>query len=571
MATDCDLSSTEAYLIPYPIESFSKPVPLGMGRTTIGREASNTIQIAHESVAPRHARISFSNGGYLLTEINPDSGTFVNGKRTVTVQLRHHDKISFGKRAFLFLQKSRPILPAGKRSLAQGEKVLTILEEDLDPSELLAQEASGAVREIFNPPETQSEDEPEINALAHRRLSLLYQLSENLRSTQSLDQMLNKGLELVLNALNAAERAMILLGAHPSDNLEVGVVRHRHPHESGGAFPISRTVVDWVLSEKMVLVSQNLGEDTRFQDADSIRVHNIHAILVVPLMKEGRVVGVLYVEGRSILQSFNRPDVAFVAAVANELALCIENVRLQKELIQNERMAAIGLTMSNLAHNIKNLLALNQNAVDLLGMQLKQLEDRKIDKSWRYILQSFTRINNLAVNMLAFTKEQQLALRPARVNRIILAGREAIEQSLSNKGIQLHLKLDENDPEWMIDADQFQRILLNLLVNAIDAVKHKPDGRIEICTAVDDAQRLNISVSDNGSGIAADKMSRIFDLFYTTKGTAGSGLGLAMVRKFVEQMGGTITIETTENAGATFNLIFPEAAPGVGPVSSGSS
>jgi signal transduction histidine kinase len=264
------------------------------------------------------------------------------------------------------------------------------------------------------------------------------------------------------------------------------------------------------------------------------------------------------------LDAFDQQDVAFSAAVANELSLCIENVRLQQELIQNERMAAIGLTMSNLAHNMKNLLALNQNAVDLLKLQLKELQNEKINKSWSYIQQSFTRIHNLTVNMLAFAKEQDIVLRPVSINKVILSNRDAIEQSLESKGIELALDLNPDIPPWMMDTNQFQRILLNLLVNAIDAVKGKPNAKITIATQLDNDDRLKVTISDNGCGIAADRQEKIFDLFFTTKGSGGSGLGLPMVKKFVEKMGGSLTLQSAPDAGATFIMSFPRKTAPVG-------
>lgn len=421
------LKGLEAYLIPFPAESFSKPVPIKLGDTTIGRDPGNVIQIAHDSVSGTHSRISFTDGRYLITDLDSESGTLLNGRRVKTGVLQHHDKISFGDRAFIFLTKSQPEYKSGYQSIL------------------------------------------------------------------------------------------------PSSHTDI---------------TISRTIVDWVLTEKMVLVSQDLSEDCRFQDSESIRIHNLNSILVVPLIKKDKVIGMLYIDGRTILDAFDQQDVAFSAAVANELSLCIENVRLQQELIQNERMAAIGLTMSNLAHNMKNLLALNQNAVDLLKLQLKELQNEKINKSWSYIQQSFTRIHNLTVNMLAFAKEQDIVLRPVSINKVILSNRDAIEQSLESKGIELALDLNPDIPPWMMDANQFQRILLNLLVNAIDAVKGKPNAKITIATQLDSAERLKVTISDNGCGIAPDRQEKIFDLFFTTKGSGGSGLGLPMVKKFVEKMGG---------------------------------
>ena len=549
----------EAYLIPFPAESFSKPVPIKMGDTTIGREPGNAIQIAHDSVAEKHSLISFKGGQYLLTDLNSRGGTQVNGRRVQQeTTLQHHDKISFGDRTFLFLTKSNPVSPNAFKPLVATRDTITISEEDVEPSELLAQRAKEAALAIFQHAEGEAAESSEKSLIAHQRLALLYQLSEKLRSTNELAEILEKGLELILKALANAERAMILLGSDPKADLQVSAVRYRNPEDDGHTFPISRTIVDWVITEKMALVSQDLSEDSRFQDSESIRIHNLNSILVVPLIKEESVIGMLYVDGRNILYAFDQQDVAFAAAVANELALCIENIRLQKELIQNERMAAIGLTMSNLAHNIKNLLALNQNAVDLLKLQLKQLNNEKIDKSWGYIQQSFTRIHNLTVNMLAFAKDQEGVRRPTSVNKIILANRDAIEHSLGSKGIRLILDLSPENPVWSMDANQFQRVLVNLVVNAIDAVKETKEGRITVTTEVNADRKLSVHIADNGCGIDPDRQHKIFELFYTTKGSGGSGLGLPMVKKFVEQMGGELSLKSAPNEGATFTMTFPQ-------------
>jgi signal transduction histidine kinase len=552
----------EAYLIPFPAESFSKPVLLTLGKTSIGQAPSNSIQISHPSVAEHHAVIHFNDDQYRVQDLESLTGTFVNSGKIKTAVLKHHDKLSFGDRSFLFLMKTAPVPKAPAKPFVSPKETVTLFEEDVEPSELLAQTAKEAAKGMFRPMEVDLDEEAEESSLAHHRLSLLYQLSEKLRATKVLDQILDKGLELILSALKAAERAMILLGDPTKGSLQISAIKYRTPQNNSGSFPISRTIVDWVITEKIALVSQNLTQDTRFQDSDSIRIHNLKSIIVVPLMKDDTVIGMLYIDGKDILHTFSRQDVAFSAAVANELALCIENVRLQNELIQSERMAAIGLTMTNLAHNIKNLLALNQNSVDLLGLQLKALEDNKIDKTWHYVLQSFTRINNLAVNMLAFAKEQEMVLKPVPINKIILANREVIENSLSSKGISLEFNLCEGPPLWVMDAHQFNRVLLNLVVNAIDAVKHKSEGKIIITSKLDDgADTLSVSVADNGIGIPPDRIGRVFELFYTTKGTGGTGLGLPMVKKFVEKMGGTIALQSAVDMGSTFTMTFPRITP----------
>jgi signal transduction histidine kinase len=153
-----------------------------------------------------------------------------------------------------------------------------------------------------------------------------------------------------------------------------------------------------------------------------------------------------------------------------------------------------------------------------------------------------------------------MQLQPLFINQIIESNRRVFEHSLGTKGIELELKLSEADPCWMMDSNQLQRILVNLAVNAIEAVKNRPDAKITIATAIDDRQDLKVSISDNGCGIAKDKLTKIFELFYTTKGTRGNGLGLPMVKKYVEKMGGTIEVRSEVDKGTTFTMTFPKSA-----------
>jgi signal transduction histidine kinase len=243
--------------------------------------------------------------------------------------------------------------------------------------------------------------------------------------------------------------------------------------------------------------------------------------------------------------------------VAHELALSIVNIKLQNSIIRNERMAAIGLTVSNLAHNIKNLTMMNQGAIDLMRLHLERIDDEKAGKCWQMIEKSFTRINTLSMEMLDYASERKLSPTKTDINRAISAFSDFLTQSVENKGITLHLDLSADNPRLIIDAKQFQRALLNLFINAVDAVANRKDGEIRISTAVEDARWLVVAVQDNGCGIPPDKQKKIFDLFFTTKGTKGSGLGLPMVNKFIDSSGGKLLLISEKDIGTTFKMVFP--------------
>jgi len=143
------------------------------------------------------------------------------------------------------------------------------------------------------------------------------------------------------------------------------------------------------------------------------------------------------------------------------------------------------------------------------------------------------------------------------INSTVLNYRNFFQENLTSKGNKLVMDLDPNLTKWVMDESGLNRALLNLVVNANDAVKEKDSGIITISTVIDKQNHLNIGVSDNGCGIEPDRINNVFQLFFTTKGTKGSGLGLPMVQRFVESLGGTITVESKVDEGTAFNLNIP--------------
>lgn len=552
------MRAPRSYLIPYPVESFSNPVTILSGEASIGTDIRNAIRLSHESVDPHHAQISFKDGIFYLHDLDSKSGTYVNQKRIQTSAIQHHDKIGIGGRTFMFLLQPDSAINVHPRADDKGAKSVWIGEDAIDPSELLARKADTAASELFLEPGIGDPTGSDKLSAAHRRLSLLYQLSEKVRATNDLDMLLDQGVEFLLQAIPEAQRAVIMVWSSSSGSLEVKAMQSREPNREGGAIRISRTVMDWVLTEKMALVSQNVLDDQRFDESESIRVNSLNSIICVPITKDDHVTGLLYADSSDVFEPLSQEDAAFTAAVANELALCIDNLQLQKQAIINERMAAIGMTISNLSHNIRNLIALNQNAVDLMGMHLRKMDDAKINRSWHRIEASFARINNLSADMLEYAKDYEIKPKPVNINKLIRANCDFFRHGLTNERIETELILSPSNPKWVMDKVQFQRALMNLLVNAIYAIGENEHGKITIATSMEDEQQLMVSVSDNGCGIPPEKREKIFELFYTTKGTEGSGLGLPMVKRFMEKMKGELVVQSQVGEGSIFKMIFPK-------------
>ena len=552
--------TARASLLPYPAKKNAKSIPLANDETTVGRAPSNTVHLTHGGVSRTHAVISRKNGLFVLTDLKSRNGTFVNNKRIDKAVLQHSDKILFGKRRFMFSVESDST--ANNRSDADMASTdydtITISTDELELSKLLTHSAETAIHNFFEPLPPDSK-ESQTALQAHKRLWLLYRLSENLRTLCDPEEILEKGLDLIFEALPTAKRAAAMLRSDASESLEVRAVKYRDPDPESAVIPVSRTVLQQVVDDQVAIVSQNAQDDARFDNTESFSIEDINSFVCVPLIQHDRVIGAIYLDTNDYLDPFTANDMEFSAAVANELALSIDNCRLQREAINNEKTSAIGLTVTHLAHNIKNLLTVNRSALDILNDQLNSSDDENIKKTWQLVHQGFERIADLTADMLDYTQSSADTAASIDVNAAVVAEYELFKDSLTAAGIEVDLQLAPNLPPWELNESLLQRAILNLVVNAKDALEGKEDGRIRISTQMDESAQLLIRVEDNGCGIGKGILNDIFELFYTTKGMDGSGVGLSMIQKFVESSGGKVKVTSQVGAGSIFTLVFPKS------------
>ncbi len=551
----------KAYLIPCPAESFAKPIPIASEPTYIGRSPEDGIQIQinDRRISRRHACIYSQDGKFFIADLNSQNGTYLNKARVTKAGLNSHDKVSIGNRTYRFLVQPDPEDDGLDGTPADDTDTIAISREEMDLSDIWAQNANHAAREFLQPSDEDVTAAPPPDPTAHKRLSLLYQLSENLRTASKTGNVYAQSIDLVMEAIPAAEFALVAKRSVSGEAFNIVAVKFRDPQQSEeDTIPISHTVFDWVLAENVTLVSQNLGADQRFQDSESIRIHDLRSIICVPIVGKQKVIGLLYAQANKLLSPFTKNDAEFVSAVANEMALNIDNIRLQRDMLRNERMAAIGLTVSNLAHNIKNLLAVNQTATQLMDCYINEQDFSNIEKKWQWLKNSLDGISQLSNDMLEYARDDELFVKRVDINKLVRRTRQMFEDRQTREGLEFDYALSEDNPNWAIDEVQLQQALLNLVLNAADALKDEPQGRIQISTSVRNADTLLISVADNGCGIPDSKQPKILDLFFTTKGSNGTGLGLPMVQKFMEKSGGKLEFQSEEGAGSVFTMMFPK-------------
>ncbi len=241
-----------------------------------------------------------------------------------------------------------------------------------------------------------------------------------------------------------------------------------------------------------------------------------------------------------------------------------EENRLRRQLIEAERLAAIGQTVAGLAHCIKNILNGLKGGSYLVNTGLKRQDSDLVNEGWRTVQKAINRIGNLSLDMLSYSRERKPELQPVALGEFISGTMDLVAKAAELEGVRFQTTV-ERERVVLMDPTAMSRALMNLITNAVDACQdvERPAGRaglVGIDVGVRDGYLL-MRVSDNGPGMSAELRSRLFQRFFSTKGSRGTGLGLAVSQKIVGEHGGTIDVESSPGQGSTFTIRLPLATP----------
>jgi two-component system, NtrC family, sensor kinase len=184
-------------------------------------------------------------------------------------------------------------------------------------------------------------------------------------------------------------------------------------------------------------------------------------------------------------------------------------------------------------------------------------------KGWGIVERNLTKLYNLTMNLLAYSRPREPKLESINPKAMIDECLELSAAAANEKGVMVISDVEPDVPPVPLDPDGMHQVLLNLISNALDAVEAKK-GLVRVeCRYEAEANELVIQVIDNGAGIPPSMMSHMFELFHSTKGNRGTGIGLAVAKKIVEEHDGTINVKSTIGAGTTFTLRLPVYAKSI--------
>jgi len=248
-------------------------------------------------------------------------------------------------------------------------------------------------------------------------------------------------------------------------------------------------------------------------------------------------------------------DASGAVTAVMEMSTDISEVKaLQKELI------LMGQSVATMAHSIKNILMGLEGGVFVVSTALEEKNDELLSQGWDMVNRNVGKVSQIVKGLLYCSKQRTPKFRRSDLNRIVTETFELFRERAREDRVELRLDLADRLPQVDLDPDSIHDLLSNLLSNAIDACKFDPAKEAHwtsIRSFPDGPDRVGFEVSDNGPGIPEEMRRKIFDGFYSTKGNQGTGLGLQITRKIVQEHRGDISVETEPGQGSTFRISLP--------------
>jgi len=326
--------------------------------------------------------------------------------------------------------------------------------------------------------------------------------------------------------------------------------------------------IRYLLEKKEGILRVELGRNPENPEKEELFpvMERLQAEVCLPLIYLDRIIGFINLGHKTGEEMYYREDLDLLNSLANQVAIAIETANLYENLKKSQnimrradRLASLGTLIASLAHEIRNPLVSIKTFTQLLP---ERLEDEEFRNYFLKIASGeIDRLTTLINELLGFARPSEPNLQGEDVNALIDKMEFLIATEARKKNIAISKYYAPNLPAVMVDAEQIKQVLLNILLNAIQAISG--GGQIWVETRVVRVPReetterfVQIEVRDSGAGIPKENMERVFDPFFSTR-PEGSGLGLAISHQIIHEHGGFIDLESELGKGTSFRIHLP--------------
>ena len=405
-------------------------------------------------------------------------------------------------------------------------------------------------------------------------LTLLNRLSRSLHSEMDLDRLTQRLLSALVDEVGYDGAALLFFERGGQELAWKGMV----PSDSAICQDLKAIELSASNAGGLIEALQKGETQTLRVEVDEVLESGIRdwvlrvsaeEILVVPLVGQDHVIGALAVDNRSGGRSFRSDDHTLLDGLATQAVIAIENARLVKELkssreqvMRADRLGTLGTMAAGLAHEINNPLV-SINTFLTLAPEKRVEDDASFWGQYHKLASAeLDRIRTLVSTMSRLARGQgEGAPQPTSVNLAEVTGEVAtlMKREVDLKGIQIELKADAATPAVRGIRDHLHQVVLNLIINAVQATPEGGHVEVEIFPEGSEGQDQScVRVSDSGHGIPEEHIERIFDPFFTTKDPdKGTGLGLMIAHEIVADHGGDIEVQSRAGEGSQFLIRLP--------------
>lgn len=570
-------------------------------RSVLGRDASCDIQIVDHEVSRQHAEVVVHPEGFVLIDLTSSNGCFLNGHRVSRQLIHSGDRLQIGRTLLVFNGQNKDG-STGKTSqqrssqLAFGVDIVKAVDMVKTPgvtyknSELpisrSADEELSQIRHVLVAPDFAASNASfQVNSLQpdastpkagetvsiNREKShweIMYRTVLAVSRTLDVDQLLEQILDLIFQWVHC-DRGCIMLMHEGTGTPRPAARKYRTEDRMEARFEISQTILDYVIRNREGVLTSNAGDDTRWEPGASIAAAGIREAICVPMQGRYGIVGAIYIDtSRTVVDyasdnstpMFDEEHLKMLVAIGHQAALAVEDTFYYRGMVQAERLAVMGQTIANLSHHVKNILQGLSGGSYLIDEGIKRQQIDVVAKGWRIVEKNQERIASMVMDMLTYSKDRQPVLAATDLRVTIDDCYELCVSRAKDLDVGLNWNRPDSFPSIMADSEAMHRAILNVLHNAIDAVADIPEGQVDISLTFA-RDLVAIEIRDNGVGIPTEDLQRIFSVFESSKGNRGTGLGLPVSQKILQEHGGDIQVTSQIGQGSCFRLALPNRTP----------
>ncbi|HLP16155.1 MAG TPA: ATP-binding protein [Bacteroidota bacterium] len=381
------------------------------------------------------------------------------------------------------------------------------------------------------------------------RLNLLIEATKSVNSTLDLDRLLEIILDTAVNSINADRGTLYLLDESKNEiwstvlhGAEVVEIR----------LPIGKGLAGYVAKTGETINIPDAYNDSRFNpDVDKRTGYRTHNMLCMPMRnRDGKLIGVFQLLNKKD-SAFTKADEEFINALSMHASIAIENARIAKEMVNNERLTAVGRMASTIIHDIKNPMGTLRVYAQVMKKKSGNEEASKLADE---MITQVDRFVTMTQEILDFSRGVNATnIREMECNEVLDSALVFIERDLTKRNITLTTHLNYSGPV-RIDPEKMMRAFYNIAINAADAM---PKGGSLTITTENLGTMLMIEFADTGIGMPEEVKRKIFEPFVTHGKKHGTGLGMSIVKKIMDDHNGKIEIESELGKGTAIKLFLP--------------